>query len=451
VSVRLPQSATADQTRSSPFPEGGPGGKPGYPAATLAWSVWGLGALLYLIGFYLRVAPAVITDQLMTEFAITGAALGNLSAFYFYSYVAMQVPTGMIADRWGPRRLLTAGAGVAALGTALFAFAPTIFWANMGRLLIGASVAVAFVSMLKLASHWFAPRQYALASGMALLMGVVGGVVAGVPLRYLVEAFGWRPVMAVSAALTAMLCVATWLRVRDDPAERGYASHFQGEHGAHASTPMLTSLAEALSYRNLWLLTLVPIGYSGAVLTFAGLWGVPYLRQVHGLDPKAAAAITSILLVAWALGGPMLGSWSERMGRRKPLYLIAAGVATLGWAAIVFLPLPLWLLVALLVPTGFASGNIIIGFAWAKESVPLRLMGTASGVCNMGPLVGGMLLQPAVGWMLDRRWNGAVDGGVRIYDPAAYRDGFALMFGAAALAGVVLLFARESHCRQMHD
>jgi MFS family permease len=138
------------------------------------------------------VAPAVITDQLMLEFAIGGAALGNLSAFYFYSYVAMQVPTGMIADRWGPRRLLTAGAGVAALGTALFAFAPTLFWANMGRLLIGASVAVAFVSMLKLASHWFAPKQYALASGMALLMGVVGGVVAGVPLRFLVEAFGWR-------------------------------------------------------------------------------------------------------------------------------------------------------------------------------------------------------------------------------------------------------------------
>jgi len=422
-----------------------------FPPAALAWSVWGLGALLYLIGFYLRVAPAVITDRLMTEFAITGAALGNLSAFYFYSYVAMQIPTGMIADRWGPRRLLTAGAGVAALGTALFAFAPTIFWANMGRLLIGASVAVAFVSMLKLASHWFAPRHYALASGMALLMGVVGGVVAGVPLRYLVEAFGWRPVMAVSAALTAILCIATWLRVRDDPAERGYASHFQGEHGAHASAPMLASLMEALSYRNLWILTAVPIGYSGAVLTFAGLWGVPYLRQVHGLDPKAAAAITSILLVAWALGGPMLGSWSERMGRRKPLYLVAAGVATLGWAAIVFLPLPLWLLVALLVPTGFASGNIIIGFAWAKESVPLRLVGTASGVCNMGPLVGGMLLQPAVGWMLDRRWNGVVDAGVRIYDPAAYQAGFALMFGAAALACIVLLFARESHCRQMHD
>ena len=129
------------------------------PPALLAWSVWGLGALLYLIGFYQRVAPAVITDQLMAEFAIGGAALGNLSAFYFYSYVAMQIPTGVIADRWGPRRLLTLGAAVAALGTAIFAMAPDISWASFGRLLIGASVAVAFVSMLKLASHWFAPPQ----------------------------------------------------------------------------------------------------------------------------------------------------------------------------------------------------------------------------------------------------------------------------------------------------
>ncbi|MCF8199914.1 MAG: MFS transporter [Sulfuritalea sp.] len=421
-----------------------------FPPAVLAWSVWGLGAMLYLIGFYQRVAPAVITDRLMTEFTIGGAALGNLSAFYFYSYVVMQIPTGMIADRWGPRRLLTAGAGVAALGTALFAFAPDIYWAGIGRLLIGASVAVAFVSMLKLASHWFSPQQYALASGMALLMGVVGGVVAGVPLRYVVELFGWRPVMALTAALTALLCVATWLRVRDDPSERGYASHFQGAHHEKDATPVLRGLMEVLSYRNVWILMAVPIGFTGAVLTFAGLWGVPYLRQVHGLDPKMAAAITSTLLVSWALGGPLLGSWSERAGRRKPLYLIASGVALLGWAAIIFLPLPLWVLVALLIPTGFASGNIIIGFAWAKESVPLRLVGTASGVCNMGPLMGGMFLQPAVGWMLDLRWNGTIENGARLYDAAAYQAGFMLIFGTLVLAGIALCFAHESYCRQMH-
>ncbi len=427
-----------------------------HPPPSLAWTIWGLGAMLYLIGFYQRVAPAVITDQLMRDFAMGGAALGNLSAFYFYSYVAMQIPTGVIADRWGPRRLLTAGAAIAAIGSAVFALAPDIFWANAGRMLIGASVAVAFVSMLKLANHWFSPQHYALAAGMALLTGVSGGVVAGVPLRYLVEAFGWRGVMGVTAALTALLAVAIWLWVRDDPVERGYASYFHDASHDHASTQpeaesisIWRGLMQVLSYRNIWVITLVPIGFSGAVLTFAGLWGVPYLRQVHGLDALSAAAITSTLLVAWAAGGPTLGAWSQRQGRRKRLYLMASGVALMGWAAIFFLPLPLWLLVALLIPTGFASGNITIGFAWARESVPPRLVGTASGVVNMGPLMGGMMLQPAGGWMLDQRWHGGLVGGGKVFDAAAYQAGFTLIFVAVVLASGLIFSGRESFCRQM--
>ncbi len=420
-----------------------------YPPALLAWSVWGLGALLYLIGFYQRVAPAVITDRLMADFALGAAALGNLSAFYFYSYVAMQIPTGIIADRWGPRRLLTVGAGVAALGTFLFAFAPTIFWANAGRLLIGASVAVAFVSMLKLATRWFRPEQFALASGVALFCGVCGGVVAGVPLRLLVESFGWRPVMVVTAIVTAALCLAIFLFVRDDPSERGYASHAPAPAagGTHHGS-VWHGLMQVLSYRNTWILVIVPIGVAGSVLTFAGLWGVPYLKQVHGLDTKTAAAITSTLLVSWALGGPILGALSERMGRRKPLYVITTVVALIGWGIVIYLPLPIWALIGVLVVSGFACGNLIIGFAFAKESVPARLMGTASGVCNMGPLMGGMFLQPGVGWILDRHWLGSTAGGARIYDAAAYQAGFSLIFGAIVLSLVLILFARETWCKQ---
>jgi MFS family permease len=419
-----------------------------HPPLSLAWTVWGLGALLYLFAFYQRVAPAVMTDQLMAEFAIGGAALGNLSAFYFYAYVAMQIPTGVMADRWGPRRVLAAGAGIAAVGSLLFAFAPSFGWAGIGRLLVGASVAVAFVSTLKLASHWFPPQKYALASGMALFFGVTGGVMAGVPLRILVETFGWRMVMGSAGLFATLLCVAIWLLVRDDPAERGYLGHHRHSAAEHGHAPIVAGLIETLSYRNTWLLMLAPIGFSGAVLTFGGLWGVPWLRQVHGLDPKSAAAVTSTLLAAWALGGPLLGSWSQRMGRRKPLYLVSGAVACAGWAAVIFLPLPLWLMIPLLVVIGFASGNIIIGFAWAKESLPLRLMGTASGVVNMGPLMGGMFLQPAVGWMLDRGWTGAETNGVRLYDAAAWQAGFGLMFAAVAAALVLVPLARESHCKQ---
>ena len=420
-----------------------------HPPAILAWSVWGLGALLYLIAFYQRVAPAVITDKLMTEFALGAAALGNLSAFYFYSYVAMQIPTGVIADRWGPRKLLTLGAGVAAVGSALFALAPNVWWANAGRLLIGGSVAVAFVSMLKLATHWFAPRQFALASGMALFMGVVGGVFAGVPLRMLVDAFGWRAVMGVSALLTAVLCAAIWLRVRDDPQDAGYTSHYAGDHRAIHETSILRGLMEVLSYRNTWLLLLTPGGPAGGMLTFAGLWGVPYLIQIHGLAPKQAAAITSAMLVAWALGGPLLGTASERMRRRKPLYVLTCALAVMAWAVLVFAPpLPLMALLPLLLALGFVSGSIIIGFAYAKESVPLRLAGTASGVTNMGVMLGGMVLQPSVGWMLDRHWQGAASGGVRIYHYDAYQAGFMLMFGWVVVSLILISLTRETNCKQ---
>lgn len=418
------------------------------PPATLAWSVWGLGALLYLIGFYQRVAPAVISDSLMAEFAISGAALGNLSAFYFYAYVFMQVPTGVLADRWGARKLLTTGAALATLGTVVFAFSESLAWASAGRLLIGGSVAVAFVSMLKLATHWFAPRQFALASGMALFVGIVGGVFGGVPLRLLVDAFGWRPVMLVSAAVTAVVALAIWIWVRNDPEDSGYRSHHPQQRGAHAHGSILRGLLEVLTYRNVWILLISPIGVAGAVLTFGGLWGVPYLRQVYGLDPSVAAAITSASLVAWAIGGPVMGALSERIGRRKPLHIAGCVVTLACWSLLGFVHLPLPALIAILLVAGFAAGNLIIGFAFNKESVPPHLTGTASGVCNMGPLIGGMLLQPAFGWVLDRNWQGTLIDGVRIYPPEAFQLGFVLIAVCIALSLLLSLASRETYCRQ---
>ncbi|MGD9017802.1 MAG: MFS transporter, partial [Desulfobacterales bacterium] len=118
------------------------------PPLRVSWFIWGIGALFYLMAFFHRVAPAVMTEELMKAFDISATGLGNLSAFYFYSYVAMQIPTGIIADHWGPRRLLSLGALVAGIGTMVFATATGIAWASAGRLLIGGSVAVAFVGIL---------------------------------------------------------------------------------------------------------------------------------------------------------------------------------------------------------------------------------------------------------------------------------------------------------------
>lgn len=412
------------------------------PPARLAWTVWGLGAALYLFGFFQRVAPGVMTSELSVEFGLTAAALGNLSAFYFYSYVAMQIPTGILADVWGPRRLLTAGAVVSGLGTLFFAFSNDVVLAGIGRLLIGGSVAVAFVGMLKLADHWFAPKQFALASGMALLMGIVGAVFAGVPLHLLVETYGWRPIMAGSAFFPILVGLGIWLVVRDDPSEKGYQSHIahqppaDNKPWAHA----LTGLVEVFRYRNTWLLGFVPGGIVGSILAFAGLWGVPFLTTHHGMSKGDAAAVCSALLISWAIGGPVFGALSDRIGRRKPLYIVGCGIIALCWSLLFLIPaMHKAILIALLLISGFASGCMIIGFAFAKESVPSHLAGTVSGVVNMGVMMGPMLLQPAVGWMLDINWGGEMVNGVKTYSLSAYQSGFSLM-AFWALASFVLIF-----------
>ncbi len=418
-----------------------------YPPLRLAFAIWGLAAAFYLIGFYQRVAPAVITRELMREFALGAAALGNLAAFYYYSYVAMQIPAGVLADRWGPRRVLTAGAAIAAAGTLLFALAPGYAAAGLGRLLIGGSVGVAFVAMLKLAGHWFAPTRFAMLSGLALACGILGAVSAGVPLRLLVDAFGWRGVLCVSAALTGLLAVIMWLALRDDPVEWGYASYAPAPSARRTS--VWDGIGQALGARNVWLVFLISGAVSGPTLTFGGLWGVPFLSAHYGLTTSQASMVTSLLLVCWAVAGPIVGAFSDRLRLRKPLYALGAVLAAIGWCGVLLVPgLPLGLLVAILGFTGCASASVMVGFAIAKESAPAALAGTAGGIANMGNMLGGMIMQPAVGWMLDRRWTGAYANGVRVYDFDAYRAGFALMLVWLAAALVLLVFVRETHCRQ---
>jgi len=395
-----------------------------------------------------------MTAELMREFNISAAALGNLSAFYFYSYVALQVPTGIIADIWGPRRLLSTGAFVAASGILLFAVAPNIWWANCGRFLIGGSVAVAWVSTLKLAGDWFPAKYFAVISGVALFFGLVGAVFAGPPLRLLIVAFGWRHTMLASAVVTFAICAGVWLIVRDHPGEKGYAGFTEPAPAAGNSSrgQIIAGIIEVLRYPNVWLLFIIGGGIVGSVLTFGGLWGVPYLSTHHGLSTTQAAALNSTLLVAWGIGGPVFGGLSDRIGRRKPLFLVGVTLLVTGWALILFVSdLPGAILAIVLFMTGFTSGCVIISFAFARESVPAHLTGTVIGLNNMGFMLGPTLLQPSVGWMLDRNWNDEMLNGVKIYSLKAYHTGFTLMIVWAVLSFGLLFFTRETYCRPKNN
>lgn len=425
-----------------------------YPPAYQSLIIWALGVTFYFSGFFHRMVTAVMADQLMADFNIGATELGHFSSFYYYSYVAVQIPVGVLADYWGPRKLLTAGTLLSSLGAFLFAFAPTIHIANLGRLIIGASIGVAWISILKLSTRWFRPNRFAIMTGLALSLGVLGALSAGVPLSLLLNFFGWRSIIMGAGCLTLLLTVIIWVFVCDDPSAKGYASYTVPpiDSGLNSRSAVLSDLIRVFRFRNTWILALAPASLVGPLLAFSGLWAIPYLTTHYNLTPVKSATLTSTLLIAWAIGGPVLGALSEKMGSRKPIYFMALCVALMGWLPILFAKnLPLWLITILLGQIGFASGAIIIGFAFVKESVPPFLAGTATGVSNMGMEMGPMLLQPAIGWVLDYRWNGVLENGIRTYESSAYQFAFSLMIGMSLLGILMIPFANETFCQQQNE
>jgi MFS family permease len=346
----------------------------------------------------------------------------------------MQIPAGVLLDRYGPRRVLSIAALLTAGGTAIFALSESIYGASVGRGLIGAAVGVSFVGVIALSVRWFEPNRVSFATGVALFVGILGGIFGGAPLRWLADNFGWRPVMSASAGVALVIGAAIVCLMRDNPSEKG----FRDLHEHAGSAPSRGTWGSALRRPVLWAIFVAQGGITNTTLTFAGLWGVPFLVSHYGMTTAQAAVIASASLLAMAVGGPALALASERAGSNRAVCIIACSIGFIAWATIVLTPaLPRPVLVALLLITGFCSGALVLGIALAREFVNPQLAGTATGIANMGAVLGPTLMQPFAGVVLDLKWDGATSQGVRIYSFAAYQAAFALMAAWVAIGLVI--------------
>jgi len=404
----------------------------------LRWLGFGLVAAAYVLSFFHRIAPAAIAGELKAAFGATSAELGALAATYFSVYTVMQVPTGVLVDAYGPRRVVAAGGLVAGAGAIAFGRAATLGGASAGRALVGLGVSVTFVALLKLVAAWFREREFATLSGLVMFLGNLGAVLSAAPLAWAVTLTSWRNVFVAIGLSSLAGATLTFLLVRDDPRQAGLPSmralEGRAEHAAPAGR-WYAGLAAVARNGSTWPGFFVNLGLGGSFFAWAGLWAVPYLEGALGKTRAQATAHTTVMLVAFALGSLSAGRVSDRLAHRKGPMLALGLAYVLSW-----LPWPLGLhppeaaSLALFAVTGFTASAFTLTWASAKEVNPPALAGTAVAVVNTGVFLGPTVSQPLVGWVLDQRGFAAA---------AAVLTGFAA-FGLASA-----LFLRETRARNL--
>jgi sugar phosphate permease len=407
----------------------------------LRWTGFALAVFAYALSYFHRMAPATIATDLQSTFNTTGAVLGGISATYFYVYTVMQLPAGVLVDTLGPRRLLGLGGLVAGIGSLMFGLAESVSVLSTGRLLVGLGVSVTFLAMLKLHAAWMHDRHFGQFTGLSILLGNLGAVLAAAPLAWVLGFVSWRTVFEVVGLLSLALGLLSFALVRNNPGDAGLPSMRELEgHAAHPPHHghWFEGLLHVLRNRDSWPAFWVNIGLCGSFFAFAGLWAVPQLMAIYGLTRAEASQYSTLLLIGFALGALTIGWLSDRLGRRKPVMLTFAALHLLCWLPLLAsAKLPHVPMLALFFLMGLGAASFTLSWACAKEVNPHALSGMAMSIANTGSFLGAGILQPLVGWSVDRT------GG--------HSAGLWILFGFAAIGLVAALKVRETYCRYAHE
>jgi len=400
------------------------------------WVLWAVLAGGFLLVNFHRVSTAVLAESLNRAFDTSAAELGLLHASFFYIYAALQLPAGVLADRAGTRRVAAAGIGTMSLGVVGFALADSLVWGFVGRALVGLGGSVCYIATLRFCANWFSGDEFATMTGWTVAAAGVGGILATTPLALAVAAAGWRPSLLVTAALGGALAVAVFALVRDTPEAGGFVP-VTGATPPHEDVDLAAvwrNVKRVLRDRETWLLGGMLFFILGTNFTVLGLWGVPFVVDVYGTSVATASTYVLVGNVGFVLGPPVLGTLSDRLGRRTEVILASTLLFTLAYGvvfALVTPPLPLF--GAVLFVAMFTNGGTVLAFTVAKERHAASASGTVTGTVNSLGYFGAAVFPALMGVVLDAYWTGRTVDGARVYTVAGYR----VAFGLATATGLV--------------
>lgn len=400
--------------------------------STLRMSRWVIFAILvvaYITAFFQRMAPATVATNVMNDLGTKEGLMGMLSAAYFYPHALMQIPAGILADRWGAKRTIGAFFVIASFGSILFAWSGSLTSASLGRFLVGAGMAMLFVPALKIFSTWFQGREFAFATGLFVSAGGLGSLLATTPLAVLTEQLGWRSSFLYAGLFTLFIAIMVFAFVSDRP-PRSETVRSETDVNAETDIGLWRSIVFVVKQPAFWPLATWFFFGNGLFFTFAGLWAGPYLEEVYRLNKMDAGNVLSMVAVGIIIGGAFLSTLSNRVFHaRKPVLILSAAVVASLFGALAALPgsLPISAVFAICLLFGiFGNGVVAIGFTMTKEAFPSRLSGTALGMVNVCGFLGPGLLQPAIGYLLEG-YSG----------PAEHRYGY-VFFAMLVCSGITL-------------
>lgn len=408
----------------------------------LAWVIFILTAMFLMYEMGLQMAPSVMTADVMRDLQLDAKTLGSAMGVYFFSYSIMQIPAGMLYDRFSARTINTAVTALCALSAWCYGHANSAFMLGLSRFLMGAASSFAFVAVLTAAYRWFSQQYYALFVGLTQLLAALGAVFGTAPLASYLSSVHWRIAFNQLACFGGILAVLIFLVVRKSP--QGEDIHHDGQ-----ALTVLDSAQTVMGNWQSWWLFLYAFLMWGSVTIFCALWGTDYLSALYNISTVEAAKFSWYFWLTMAIASPFLGYLSDSMGQRGPILRWSAALGVLVTALMISpIEVSMGTMRVLMSLFGLAVTGHIISFAVVKDINKPSVVSTASGMNNMGVVVGGAVLQPLVGLILDYVGPDKVISGIPHYGIASYQSALTVMPICFLLAFIIARWGiKETYCQ----
>ena len=399
------------------------------------WLMFGLALVFYAYESSLRVSPSIMSHDLMTDFNLSAAGLSNMAAYYYYIYTPMQVLVGMLMDRFGPRVLLSIATLICTTGSFIFGSTESVVFAKFGRFLMGLGSSFAFVGVLKLAANWLPKDRIAIAAGITMAVGMVGGFFCDTVIPHWVSLYGWRATTIGAGWFGVALFIMLLLVLRDSvniKAPRARLADSMGE--------VFSNMLSIIKDRNLWVNGTIGCMMWLPIAIYAETWGGSYLVDVKGFDAEQASAVNAWVFIGWAVGGPMLGFLSDYFRRRKLLLSLGSLISAMLFVMFFVVKLSPFLMGLILFLAGLAGSTQALVFAVSRDNVSSVSSGSAAAFTNLLVMLAGVL-QPLSGYIMDLV-NGPVAKGHQ-YSSEAYTAALALVPVALLLSCFLSLLIKD--------